>query len=43
MLIFNVEIRQITFDFATQIYSERSLFHAKTNKLFLKAYQYQLS
>lgn len=43
MLIFNVEIRQITFDFARQAYSERSLFHAKTNKLFLKAYQYQLS
>ncbi|MGQ3892779.1 hypothetical protein [Legionella sp. CNM-4043-24] len=43
MLTFSVEIRQITFDFATEIYKTRALFHAKTNKLFLNAYQQQLS
>ena len=43
MLMFSVEIRQITFDFATEIYKTRALFHAKTNKLFLNAYQQQLS
>lgn len=43
MLSFNVEIRQITFDFATQIYRARAVFHAETNKLFWNAYQYQLS
>lgn len=43
MLIFNVEIRQITFDFATQIYRARAVFHAETNKLFWNAYQYQLN
>lgn len=39
----SVEIRQITFDFATEIYKTHALFNAKTNKLFLNTYQQQLS